>query len=143
VSPSKRPPEATAEGNRLIASSRACRQTRARLDRRRIEVEERTIALDGSQRGSTPGLPETHETRRRAETDLTEPSAPAMDNVPTHVGNDGTSRLSGGRSVDLIGNLKQIGEDEQADHREDHAAGSSGAGAAALSIVSRMDRYDR
>jgi hypothetical protein len=86
----------------LIASLRACQQTRARLDRRRIEVEERAIALDGSRRGSTPGLPETHETRRRAETDLTEPSAPAMDNVPTLVGNDGTLPGHDGRSVDLI-----------------------------------------
>jgi hypothetical protein len=81
---------------------RACQQTRARLDRRRIEVEERAVALNGSRRGSTPGLLETHETRRRAETDLTEPSAPAIARVPALLGNDGTPGLSGGRSVDLI-----------------------------------------
>jgi hypothetical protein len=102
VSPSERPPGATAKGNRLIASSRAFRQTRARLDRRRIEVEERAVALDGSQRGSTPRLPETHETRLGIETDPTEPSAPAIANVPTLVGDDGTLPGHDGRSVDLI-----------------------------------------
>ena len=90
MSPSKRPPGATAEGNRLIPSLRACQQTLARLDPRQIEVEERAIALNGSRRGSTPGLPEPHETRFRAETSLTEPSAPAIANVPTLRGNDGT-----------------------------------------------------
>jgi hypothetical protein len=68
---------------------RVCQQTRARLDPRRIEVEERAIALDGSQRGSTPGLPETHETRLGTETDLTEPSAPAIARVPTLLEDDG------------------------------------------------------
>ncbi len=60
MSPSERPPEATAKGNRLIPSLRACQQTLARLDPRQIEVEESAIALNGSRRGSTPGLPETH-----------------------------------------------------------------------------------
>jgi hypothetical protein len=89
-SPSKRPPGAIAEGNRLIPSLRACQQTLVRLDPRRIEVEERVIALDGSRRGAAPELPESHETGYRAETGLTEPSAPVIANVPTLLGNDGT-----------------------------------------------------
>jgi hypothetical protein len=105
VSPSKRPPGATAKGNRLIPSLRVRQQTRARLDRRRIEVEERAVTLNGSRRGSTPRLPETHETRLRAEASLTEPSAPAIDNVPALVENDGTLPGHDGRSVELIERL--------------------------------------